>query len=266
MLSRGERDDWFADPFIVTLAVLAAICFPLFVWWERRPANREPILSLQTYGTRNFVVGSVYIVILGMMLYGQLYVVPQFLRNIQHHSAWGTGKLQTVNAVAFTIGLIVGAVLMKRTGFRLSLAIGAAMFAAGMWCWTDRLTPDISDQAMFLPLALTGFGAGWQIGPVSTLINSQTSNLLMGEGMELYLCQRQLGGSWGIAILTILIDRRRSFWSGRLGESVNVYNLHAQDALRQGASAVPRSRLPPGTGGRRCRGVAARQASDPVDR
>jgi DHA2 family multidrug resistance protein len=244
VLSRGERDDWFADPLIVTLAVVAAVCLPLFIWWERRPGNRNPIVSLRTYRSRNFAIGSVYVLVLGMMLYGQLYFVPQFLRNIQHHSAWGTGKLQTVNAVAFTFGLIVGAVLMKRTGFRLSLAIGAGIFAAGMWCWTDRLSPDISDQAMILPLALTGFGGGWQVGPISTLINSQTPNELMGEGMELYLCQRQLGGSWGIAVLTILVDRRRSFWSGRLGEALNPFNLHTQDALRQSAAALHAAGFP----------------------
>jgi hypothetical protein len=45
-------------------------------------------------------------------------------------------------------------------------------------------------------------------------------------------------GSWGIAILTILVDRRRSFWSGRLGENISQYNLMAQDALRQGAAAL----------------------------
>jgi DHA2 family multidrug resistance protein len=98
---------------------------------------------------------------------------------------------------------------------------------------------------MLLPLTLTGFGSGWQVGPVSTLITSQTSNLLMGEGMELYLCQRQLGGSWGIAILTILIDRQRSFWSSRLGESLQDYSLGAQDAVREGSAVLRSTGLPP---------------------
>jgi DHA2 family multidrug resistance protein len=62
--------------------------------------------------------------------------------------------------------------------------------------------------------------------------------------MELYLFQRQLGGSWGIAILTILVDRQRSFWSSRLGESLNEFNLVAQDALRDGAAAMRLSGLP----------------------
>ena len=238
VLSRGERDDWFSDPFIVTLTLIAAACLPLFIWWELRPSNRNPIISLATYGTRNFALGSIYVLLLGMMLYGQLYFVPQFLRNVQHHSAYGTGQMQTINAIWFAIGLVVGAVLMKRLGLRAALGVGAAMFMAGMLVWTFRLTPQISDQAMYLPLALTGFGAGWQIGPISTLINSQTSNALMGEGMELYLCQRQLGGSWGIAILTILVDRQRSFWSGRLGERINEYSQMAQESLRQGAGAL----------------------------
>jgi DHA2 family multidrug resistance protein len=244
VLSRGERDDWFSDPVILTLTIIAATCLPLFIWWERHPANRDPIISLKTYGTRNFALGSIYVVILGMMLYGQMYFVPQFLRNVQHHSAYGTGKLQTINAIGFAIGLVAGAVLMKRLGLRAALGVGAAIFMVGMLVWTFRLTTDISDEAMYLPLVLTGFGGGWQVGPISTLINSQTSNVLMGEGMELYLCQRQLGGSWGIAILTILVDRQRSFWSGRLGENINQYNLMARDALRQGAAALQSIGMP----------------------
>jgi DHA2 family multidrug resistance protein len=244
-LSRGERDDWFADPFICSLAVIAMICGLLFIWWELRSKNIRPIISYRVYRSWNFLIGSIFVMVVGMMLYGQLYFVPQFLRGVQHHSGWGTGKLETIDSAAFTVGLFGGALLMKRLGLRNALGIGAAIFAAGMFFWSIRLTPTISDSDMFLPLALTGFGAGWEIGPISTLINSQTPAPLLGEAMELYLFQRQIGGSWGIAILTILVDRRRSFWSGRLGETLNVYNLGAQDALRQGAAAFRTVGLPP---------------------
>lgn len=251
-LSRGERDDWLADPFILFLTAAFVLCLPLFIWWELRPSNTAPIISLRTYRNRNFGIGSIYVVILGMMLYGQLYVVPQFLRNVQQHSAWGAGQLQSFNAAAFAVGLIIGALLMKPLGFRAALAVGAATFTAGMWTWATRLTPDISDRAMLLPLALTGMGAGWQIGPLSTLINSGTPDPLMGEAMELYLCQRQLGGSWGIAILAILVDRRESFWSSRLGEHVSDYDIAGGAAsvaeggnpLQQGAVALHAAGLP----------------------
>jgi DHA2 family multidrug resistance protein len=63
--------------------------------------------------------------------------------------------------------------------------------------------------------------------------------------MELYLFQRQLGGTWGIAILAILVDRLRSFWSGRLGESLNPFSLGTQDALHQGSTALMWAGLPP---------------------
>jgi DHA2 family multidrug resistance protein len=249
-LSRGERDDWFNDPFIAALAVVAALCLPLFIWWQRHPSNTSPIISLRTYRSRTFLIGSIYVLILGMMLYGQMYVVPQFLRNVQHHSAWGTGKLQTFNAAFFALGLVAGGVLMRRLGIRLALAVGAGAFTVGMWAWATRLTPNISDRAMLLPLALTGFGAGWQIPPLSTLINSGTSDPLMGEGMELYLCQRQLGGSWGVAILAILVDRRESVWSGRLGEHLNEYEVAGGggsivgNAIQQSAAALEAAGLP----------------------
>src|SRR5262249_4757036 len=76
-LSRGERDDWFNDPFIVSLTVAFALCLPLFLWWQTRPYNPAPIISQQTFRSRTFVIGAIYVVILGMMLYGQMYVVPQ---------------------------------------------------------------------------------------------------------------------------------------------------------------------------------------------
>ncbi len=245
VLSRGERDDWFADPFIRTMATTAAICFATFLWWEITLRYTRPLISFRAYRSRNFVVGSICILIIGMMLYGQLYVVPQFLRGVQQHSAWGVGKLETINAAAFTFGLYIGALTMSRIGLRTALAIGAAVYASGMILWSVRLTPWISDEMMYLPLILTGFGAGWEIGPVSTLINSQTPDTLFGESMELYLFQRQLGGTWGIAILAILVDRQRSFWSSRLGESLNQFSLMTQDAMHQGASAFALSGLPP---------------------
>ena len=214
------------------------VCGLLFLWWQIHPSNRRPIISFRVYHSRNFLIGSLVVVIIGMMLFGQMYFVPQFLRGVQHHSASGTGELQTFNAICFTFGLFGGAILMSRLGLRLALAIGASIFALGMYLWAVRLTPDIPDAQMFLPLALTGFGAGWEIGPVSTLINSGIPDPLLGEAMELYLFQRQLGGAWGIAILTILVDRRRSFWSDRLGEHLNLYNPHLQEAMLQGSALM----------------------------
>src|ERR1051326_5088742 len=49
VLSRGERDDWFSDPLIVALTLIAAVSLPLFIWWERRPQNIAPVVSLRLY-------------------------------------------------------------------------------------------------------------------------------------------------------------------------------------------------------------------------
>jgi len=238
ILSRGERNDWFADPMIRWLAVCASVCLILFILCELRPGERSPIITLRNYTHRNFVVGSLYVVVLGMILFGQLWAVPQFLRNVQHHSAWETGVLQTFNAAGFFVGLVAGSILMNRIGVKFALAAGAAIFCGGMLIWATRLSVGMSDAAMLLPLALTGVGAGWQLGPLSRLINGETPPELLGEGMELYLYQRQLAGSWGIAILTIMVDHRRSFWSERLGEHIDTYSSLLQEQLRLGAKAL----------------------------
>src|SRR5262249_2506375 len=62
-LSRGERDDWFSDPFIVSLAVAFVLCLSLFIVWELRETNTAPIISLRTFQNRTFVLGATYVVI-----------------------------------------------------------------------------------------------------------------------------------------------------------------------------------------------------------
>ena len=90
MLEEGQRDDWFGSPFIQTYAVLAGIFVPAFVLIELW--RDKPFVNLRLLGTRNLGVASAANALLGLALYGTVYLLPQYLTIVQGYDAFQTGK------------------------------------------------------------------------------------------------------------------------------------------------------------------------------
>src|SRR6202789_3086880 len=83
-LSRGERDLWFQSPFISAFLVVALVCFAGFLSWDWRADNPAPVLHLRTLWRQTPLRASLAIITLvGAMLGAGLFVLPQYLRNVQ---------------------------------------------------------------------------------------------------------------------------------------------------------------------------------------
>src|SRR5262249_55887961 len=74
VLEEGNKDDWFGSPFIVRLSILAAVSLVLFVWIELTTAH--PLLDLRLLKRRNFALGTASLFLLGVALYGSVFVLP----------------------------------------------------------------------------------------------------------------------------------------------------------------------------------------------
>ncbi|MGH6962198.1 MAG: ATP-binding cassette domain-containing protein, partial [Dongiaceae bacterium] len=81
VFEEGPRNDWFEDDLIATFAVLAAAGGLLFFW--RMFTYRQPIVWLKAFHDRNFAIGSLYSFILGIGLYGSVYLLPAFLGRVR---------------------------------------------------------------------------------------------------------------------------------------------------------------------------------------
>jgi DHA2 family multidrug resistance protein len=76
-LEEGQRKDWLGSELITRTAVISAVFLTLFVIREFTAKN--PLVNLKLFGRRNFSVGSVANVALGMALYGSVYLLPLYL-------------------------------------------------------------------------------------------------------------------------------------------------------------------------------------------
>ena len=233
ILERGERDDWFQAGYIVALAFLFVCGMAAFIWWQLHPKNEHPAVNLHVLTNRNLAAGTLMGFALGFSLYGGVFILPQFLQTVQHHTASQAGLLLMPGGIATACMMPIVGQLSNRIDKRWLIAAGAGIFIASMLLFSTRLTLTMPDSAMMMPLILRGAGMGLQFVPISLLALGTLQPRNIAEGAGLYNLFRQLGGSFGIAILATLIDRRSHFHTARLGESLSLYNPATQMRLSQ---------------------------------
>ncbi len=74
VLEEGNKNDWFGSPFIVKLAILAAVSLTLFVANEL--IVEKPLVRVRLLTQRSFGLGTVSAVFVGFALFGSVYLLP----------------------------------------------------------------------------------------------------------------------------------------------------------------------------------------------
>lgn len=227
-LEQGRQLDWFENAGIRQLALLTIVSLPAFIWWELR--NPAPAVDLKVLRHRSLAAGSLFSMVLGMGLYGTVFVVPIFAQTVLHYTATQTGLLMLPGALAsaFTMG-----VLGKNSHHfdpRLLIAIGAAAMVVTMWHMA-QISPETNDQSLFWPLIFRGVTTVMMFLPLSLATLGPLPREEVGAGSAFYNLMRQLGGSFGIAILTVVIDHQQVVHRAQLLEHLNSTNPYLQQRL-----------------------------------
>jgi len=91
VLEEGNKDDWFGSPFIIRLSIIAAVALAPFLWIEL--TSKKPLLNLRLLARRNFGFGIVANFLLGIALYGSVFILPVYLSRIQGYNAEQIGMV-----------------------------------------------------------------------------------------------------------------------------------------------------------------------------
>ena len=219
VLEEGPRDDWFQDDLIFALAVVSLAAAALFFW--RVLTYRRPIVDIRAFADRNFALGSLYSFIIGIGLYGSVYLLPLFLARVRGLNSLQIGLIMIVTGSAQFLSAPVAGALSKKLDLRVMLVFGLSLFALGLWL-NSFLTAESGFVELFLPQAVRGFALMFCFIPINTLALGTLPPEKLNNASGLYNLMRNLGGAIGLAALnTVLIDRLQLHWA-RLGEAINL--------------------------------------------
>ncbi|OYU80127.1 MAG: MFS transporter [Flavobacterium sp. BFFFF1] len=206
VLEHGQQDDWFDNIWITTLSVVSLFGLILFIW--RQLTYAHPIVNLGVLKDRNLRVGTFMCFILGFGLYGSTLVIPIYTQQILGWTATEAGLLLIPGSITTAFMMpIVGNLIQKGVPQPYLVAVGFLIFFFFTFWMHNAMTPDTGAEHLFWPLILRGIGLGLLFVPITTMALSTLKGRSIGEGAAFTGMMRQLGGSFGIAIITTFITR-----------------------------------------------------------
>jgi len=217
VLEEGERWDWLSDPTIAWCAAISTVAGVLFFW--RMLTRRDPLVELRAFRDLNFTFGSLFSFVLGIGLYGSVYLVPLFLARVRGYDSLQIGETMFVTGAAMFLSAPVAGQLARRMDLRLMLAVGLAMFGGGIW-WMAHLTVDSAFWELFGPQALRGGAMMFIMLPVNQVALGRLPPQELKNASGLYNLMRNLGGAVGLAAINTFATQRLALHTLHLDEEV----------------------------------------------
>jgi DHA2 family multidrug resistance protein len=229
-LEEGDKDDWLGSPFIAKLLLTAAIALPAFVWIELRTAH--PLLNLRLLLRRNFGFGVLAMFLLGVALYGSVFILPVYLARVQGYNSEQIGMVLAWTGLPQLLLIPLVPRMMRRFDARYIVALGFGLFALSNFMNVE-ISTDIAADQLLLPNIVRAIGQALVLTPLTALASAGIEAENTGSASALLNVMRNLGGAMGIALLQTFLTKREQFHSNVLGQSVSVFNEATRTRLDQ---------------------------------
>jgi DHA2 family multidrug resistance protein len=227
VLEEGQRERWFESRMICELSVVSVFGIGLLVLGQF--VSKKPVIQLKILLTRAF--GGVFVMSLmvGAALYGILYIIPQFLTAVSGYNAEQSGQIAAISGLPTLMLLAVFPILVRLVDIRVAVAIGFILY--GVSCFMDvHLTPEAAGPQFVLSQIVRGVAQFFAMLFLNQAATSAVSQDLVEDASGLFNAARNLGGSFGLALVATLQDQRQTFHEARIAESLPANSIAVQSA------------------------------------
>jgi DHA2 family multidrug resistance protein len=237
VLEKGQEDDWFSSGLIIALTVSAVLGILLFIW--RELDYEHPIVELRVLKNGNLRIGVMLSFVMGFGLFGSTFIIPLYTQSLLGWTAQQSGMLQLPSTlfVAFMMP-VVAQLIQKGVPQKYLIAIGMSIFFIYSYMCYGVVTSYTSAGDFFWPLIIRGFGLGLLSVPISTMSLSTLKGKEIGQGAAFSGMMRQLGGSFGVALISTFVSRQSQYHRSNLISHLNYNDLNVQQRVAQLAAGM----------------------------
>ena len=197
----------------------------------------RPIVDLRLLGDRAFAMGCILSFVLGIGLFGTIYLMPVFLALVRGHDPLEIGETMLVTGVAQLCTAPIAVLLERKVDGRLLTLFGFVLFGVGLGLSAfDGRSSDY--DAMFWPQAIRGCAIMFCLLPPTRLALGHLAPALVPDASGLFNLMRNLGGAVGLALIGSLVFGR----APAIGRGI-LERLAAGDAATAKDLGIPLSAL-----------------------
>lgn len=235
VLDKGQQEDWFASEWIRWFTLVSVLCCVGFIIRELR--TRHPIVNLHILKNRNFASGVVLITTLGLVLYGSTAALPIFLQTQMGYPALQSGMALSPRGIgAFVMNFVVGRLVGKIRN-RLLMVIGFVLLGLSSF-WLANINLQVAMWNIVMPTVLNGVALSFIFTPLTTAATGHLRQDQMGNATGIYNLMRNLGGSFGIAMVTTLLVRRAQVHQALMVSNLTPFDPVYTERLAGAAQAL----------------------------
>lgn len=239
-LSNAQRMGWDSNIILAgfTVSIASAIAF---ISWELH--TDKPMLDMRLFSNFAFSSASVVSFIMGAGLFGSTYLLPLFVQQIQGMTPTQAGLLLMPSGFVMLLVFPIAGRLSDKVPAAIMIGIGMAVFAWSSWLMTNS-----NVHTAFWSLAwwsvLSRVGLGLVFPAISSGALKVLPRHLLGQGSGASNFIRQLGGAFGVNLLTVFIERRTIMHADAFAATQTSDNSTTMELLREIAGLMQVSGLP----------------------
>ncbi len=221
MLDRGEQLDWFGSREIILEACLAGVGIYCFI--VHFLMAEKPFISPRLLKDVNFVVGTVFIFLVGLILYATLALLTPYLQNMMGYPVLTAGVALAPRGAGTMVAMFICGRIMGRVSVRTLVLFG---FGVTIYALYEMMgfTPDVSESEIIITGFLQGFSVGFVFVALSTVTFATLSAELRTQGTSIFSLMRNLGSSIGISVTGALLIRNTQANHAAIAAAVTPFN------------------------------------------
>jgi len=204
LLDRGEQVDWF-DALEIQLYAIA-IVLALYLFIVHNLTSKHRFLSPALLRDRNYVSGTLFIFVVGIVLLGTMALLPTYLQQWKGYPVMTTGLLLMPRGVGVMFAMWLAGRMMKLVDARLLVIIGLGVVSFSLHLMAG-FNLQVGERDLIITGLIQGLGLGLLFIPVSILAYATLPQHLRGEGTALFSLSRNLGSSVGVSIVMAALTR-----------------------------------------------------------
>jgi DHA2 family multidrug resistance protein len=235
VLEEGNREQWFQSTLIWQLTGVTILGFTLIGLGQL--LAKRPVVKLALLRNRAFLAVFILGLLIGAVLYGTSYVIPQFLASIAGYNAFQSGKIVFLSGIPAAMMMPLFPLLVKKFDLRYVVLTGMMIMATS--CWLDTSLTSNSDGSDFVvSQLLRGLGQAMSMLFLNQAAIASVRPDEAGDASGLFNAARNLGGSISLALLATLQERREEYHRWTIHEALPANSPSVQDYVSSQASAL----------------------------
>lgn len=235
VLEEGNAHDWFQDDHILALSVLAGVSLAVLLWWQLSRRNAHPVINLRVLKNRQLSASIFLFVVLGFGLFGGAFLFPLFTQSLLGFTPTETGLAMLPGGLATAaLALVCGFLLngaQPKADARVLILCGMCLMLWSMWD-LGHLTTAAGETDARIALVIRGAALGLLFAPINNVAFGSLQPHEAQQASGLINLSRQLGGSFGIAVLGTYLTRRTAAHHADLVTNTYAGNPAFEERLR----------------------------------